>query len=93
MHHLMKPSDPMFRFTIGDVLWLMVVVGMGIGWGTDRRVADSRYLEFERSFSEEAASFLKDGQYIKIKSPKGGWIGVGKDRPGQDMEVPKTSIH
>ena len=22
----------MFRFTIRDVLWLMVVVGMGIGW-------------------------------------------------------------
>src|SRR4029079_6841951 len=23
---------PMFRFTIRDVLWLMVVVGMGCGW-------------------------------------------------------------
>ena len=22
----------MFRFTIRDVLWLMVVVGMGVGW-------------------------------------------------------------
>src|SRR5262245_42186175 len=26
----------MFRFTIRDVLWLMVVVGMGAGWWADR---------------------------------------------------------
>jgi len=26
----------MFRFTIRDVLWLMVVVGMGVGWWADR---------------------------------------------------------
>jgi hypothetical protein len=25
----------MFRFTIRDVLWLMVVVAMGVGWWTD----------------------------------------------------------
>jgi hypothetical protein len=23
---------PMFRFTIRDVLWLTVVVGLGVGW-------------------------------------------------------------
>ena len=27
----------MFRFTIRDVLWLMVVVGLGIGWFADHR--------------------------------------------------------
>jgi len=27
----------MFRFTIRDVLWLMVVVAMGIGWWLDKR--------------------------------------------------------
>jgi hypothetical protein len=26
----------MFRFTIRDLLWLMVVVGMGVGWWLDR---------------------------------------------------------
>jgi len=26
----------MFRFTIRDVLWLTVVVGMGVGWYCDR---------------------------------------------------------
>jgi hypothetical protein len=28
----------MFRFTIRDVLWLMVVVAMGVAWWSDRRV-------------------------------------------------------
>jgi hypothetical protein len=27
----------MFRFTIRDVLWLMVVVGLGVGWWLDSR--------------------------------------------------------
>jgi hypothetical protein len=27
----------MFRFTIRDVLWLMVVVGMGVGWWVEHR--------------------------------------------------------
>ena len=27
----------MFRFTIRDVLWLMVVVGLGVGWWLDHR--------------------------------------------------------
>ena len=34
----------MFRFTIRDVLWLMVVVAVGVGWWSDRRYADSRLL-------------------------------------------------
>jgi hypothetical protein len=31
----------MFRFTIRDVLWLTVVVGMGVGWWVDHRRLDS----------------------------------------------------
>jgi hypothetical protein len=30
----------MFRFTIRDVLWLMVVVAMGATWIADRRLAE-----------------------------------------------------
>jgi hypothetical protein len=26
----------MFKFTIRDLLWLTLVVGMGVGWGLDR---------------------------------------------------------
>jgi hypothetical protein len=28
---------PMFRFTIRDVLWLMLVVALGVGWIADHR--------------------------------------------------------
>ena len=31
------------RFTIRDVLWLMVVVGMGVGWWIDRRYLATGY--------------------------------------------------
>ena len=33
----------MFRFTIRDVLWLMVVVAMGLGWLVDNRIKTARY--------------------------------------------------
>jgi hypothetical protein len=38
----------MFRFTIRDVLWLMVVVGMGVGWWIDHWQISS----FERELIE-----------------------------------------
>jgi len=31
----------MFRFTIRDLLWLMVVVALAVGWWIDRRVQRS----------------------------------------------------
>jgi hypothetical protein len=31
----------MFRFTIRDVLWLMALVAMGLGWFADNRRRDS----------------------------------------------------
>jgi hypothetical protein len=30
-----KVAAPMFRFSIRDVLWLTVVVGLGVGWYLD----------------------------------------------------------
>src|SRR5262245_25395972 len=40
----------MFRFTIRDVLWLMVVVGMGVGWWGNRQdmLANESLLRSER---------------------------------------------
>ena len=32
-------GSPMFRFTIRDVLWLTVVVGLACGWGIEHREA------------------------------------------------------
>jgi hypothetical protein len=33
----------MFRFTIRDLLWLMVVVGLGVGWYADRQRAGVQF--------------------------------------------------
>ena len=40
----------MFRFTIRDVLWLMVVVGLAIGWGLEHRsiISERGVLDVER---------------------------------------------
>ena len=35
----------MFRFTIRDVLWLMVVVAVAAGWWNDRRTIQERTLQ------------------------------------------------
>jgi hypothetical protein len=32
---LPREEPPMFRFSIRDVLWLTVVVGLGVGWRVD----------------------------------------------------------
>jgi hypothetical protein len=42
----------MFRFTIRDVLWLMVVVGMGVGWWMDRSRISRMQSELDRSQGE-----------------------------------------
>ena len=38
----------MFRFTIRDLLWLMVVVGMGCGWWIEHR--RQKGIEFKYDF-------------------------------------------
>lgn len=37
----------MFRFTIRDVLWLMVLVGLGVAWWVDHSRLDSRAAKAE----------------------------------------------
>jgi len=41
----------MFRFTIRDVLWLMVVVGLAIGWWLEIGFQTSKSLELFLHFS------------------------------------------
>jgi len=43
----------MFRFTIRDVLWLMVVVGLGVGWWVDRRFVDAERARHEQRAIEK----------------------------------------
>jgi hypothetical protein len=41
----------MCRFTIRDLLWLMVVVALGVGWWQEHRTADARLREAVRSIA------------------------------------------
>jgi len=43
----------MFRFTIRDVLWLVVVVGLSVGWFSTARRMDA----LEREFAKLRAEF------------------------------------
>jgi hypothetical protein len=42
----------MYRFTIRDMLWLMVVVGMAAAWWNDRGAWRSKVSELERVNAE-----------------------------------------
>jgi hypothetical protein len=70
----------MFRFTIRDVLWLMVVVGLGFGWQTHvyevRKEQQSKYdalmernrrLELENAQVRSRAD-LYTGQHAQAES-------------------------
>src|SRR5262245_25948864 len=52
----------MFRFTIRDVLWLMVVVGLIAGWGVDhwRHATALRELRLRELFAELRADMTMD---------------------------------
>ena len=43
-------NKPMFRFQIRDVLWLMVVVGLSVGWWVNRQ----QYRELVEKQAEQA---------------------------------------
>jgi uncharacterized protein HemX len=49
----------MLRFTIRDVLWLMVVVGMGIGWF---KIQLEEFNKQHEQFEEERQAF-RDAQH------------------------------
>jgi hypothetical protein len=40
-----------FRFTIRDLLWLTLVIGLVIGWVLDRRMHDWRFEALDQSTS------------------------------------------
>ena len=58
----------MFRFTIRDVLWLMVVVGMGAGWFVYVRIKRQRYEE-QRRFLDCPAQRLHRGLAAQLRQP------------------------
>src|SRR5262245_33601817 len=56
----------MFRFTIRDVLWAMVVVGMGVGWWVDRRLEIASRREFADSVVGNIGRLAHEGRTREI---------------------------
>ena len=50
----------MFRFTIRDVLWLMVVVGLGAGWWVDRGLLAKSHRASVRWHKDRFSTLVKD---------------------------------
>ena len=64
----------MFRFTIRDVLWLMVVVGMGVAWSLDHELQskfwwkfhDQKYRGWEQRHNE-----MRDNHFEEVERMHG----------------------
>jgi len=71
------------RFTIRDLLWLMVVVGMGIGWWMDRvekkQLLDESKLWETRTMQLESTLKSQTGAEVEF-SPTKTNITFGKKR-------------
>jgi len=52
----------MFRFTIRDLLWLMVVVALSIGWWMEYR----KFTPSEKDSMKELRTILKDHAPIPV---------------------------
>ena len=64
----------MFRFSIRDVLWLTVVVGLGLGWWLDHRASQLQIADERVRLLEEigkAVQLYKEGGSQTIHVPPG----------------------
>jgi TolA-binding protein len=59
----------MFRFTIRDLLWFMVMVGIQGAWMVDRRNLTNEHYRRENQFREASARFQME-QRIQIEQLK-----------------------
>ena len=57
----------MFRFTIRDVLWLTVVVGMGVGWWVDRIGTNNMRSDIQKRNLEEVNALMKENAELRMK--------------------------
>ena|SRR6476659_1321927 len=88
----------MFRFTIRDLLWLMVVVAIVAGWWVDARAKNAkiRRLEVYEYVSKLESSMLDPpsvpGNYMQ-DNPMPSRPGFHRIRPEdvRSIEVPNTS--
>ena len=64
----------MFRFTIRDVLWLLLAVGLAAAW--QRELLRGRSKELEWESERRAIQAQHDAEVYKLKNP---WPGYALD--------------
>jgi hypothetical protein len=67
----------MFRFTIRDVLWLTVVVGMGVGWFLNSRSWVLYHVESTKTMRKDLDDMARD--IIKLEMENGTLSGKVAD--------------
>src|SRR5687767_10504661 len=89
----------MFRFTIRDVLWLTVVVGLGLGWWQSYRWQSQKLclldvVRFEGGRGEADLSVMTEGETVSVfvmygsgRTDGGQLLGT---RPGGHMKYVLT---
>jgi hypothetical protein len=77
-----SPRSSMFRFTIRDVLWLMVVVGLGIAWWLER-IPKSVDV-----FPHELSQLCEPGERVKVTIVRGGYDASSPT--GSEMQSVRT---
>jgi hypothetical protein len=73
-------EPPMFRFTIRDVLWLTIVIGvaltLGLGWWSESVRRKQAWLEGAEFTNQLWAKELKDNPALQAEVWKSVWNGV-----------------
>jgi len=74
---------PMFRFTIRDVLWLTVVVGLGVGWFVDSSAREAEQARIWREAMEAREEMQKaaDARGYRFVGGSGGLTLQPKNPP------------
>ena len=83
----MRDLPPMFRFTIRDVLWLMVVVALGVAWWVerDRQAATSAAFADLKAENAYMRQFI-ESRYEYVRFDKWGWSYKEREQPSTDND-------
>jgi hypothetical protein len=74
----------MFRFTIRDLLWLMVIAGLSLGWWLDHREMANRNDHLWSHFIRKASALTHISQTIELSFTGGDTIAEIKSIVDED---------
>jgi len=60
----------MFRFTIRDLQWLTIVVGLAVGWWINRAALTASYRLENKSLYEQLEKEYSDNERIRLERDK-----------------------